>query len=71
MGQARPQTMGRAWPQTTPNGNHPRRIQKHKYQLNIIEINVRINTESFFFHLVYLSLFDVPKFSSMCSGGMC
>ena len=30
-------------------------LQKHK--LNIIEINVRINTESFFFHLVsYLYL---------------
>ena len=24
-------------------------LQKHKYKLNIIEINVRINTESFFF----------------------
>ena len=32
-------------------------LQKHKYKLNIIEINVRINTESFFFHLVsYLFL---------------
>ena len=32
-------------------------LQKHKYKLNIIEINVRINTESFCFHLVsYLYL---------------
>ena len=46
-------------------------LQKHEYKLNIIEINVRINTESFFFSFSFLSLFDVPKFSSMCSGGMC
>ena len=40
--------MGRTWPQTA---------LKHKYKLNIIEINVRINTESFCFHLVsYLYL---------------
>ena len=66
--------MGRAWPQTIPIGEQPRRcqaknpecfmvaahkpwdapglklLQKHTYKLNIIEINVRINTESFFFH---------------------
>ena len=48
-------------------------LQKYKYKLNVIEINVRINTESFCFHLIsYLYLmFDVPKFSGMCSGGVC
>ena len=56
---SRSQTMGSTWPQTD---------QQYKYKLNVIEINVRINTESFCFHLV--SLFDVAKLSGMCSGGM-
>jgi hypothetical protein len=34
-----------------------KRLQKYKYELSIIEINVRINTESYCFHLVsYLYL---------------
>ena len=76
---SRPQTMGRAWPQTTPNGKQSGWFQAknpecsmvaarkpwdtsglkllYKYKLNIIEINVRINTESFCFHLIsYLYL---------------
>ena len=68
--------MGRAWPQTIPIGEQPRRcqaknpecfmvaarnpwdaprlklLQKYKYKLNIIEINVRIDIESFCFHIV-------------------
>ena len=79
--------MGRAWPQTTPNGKQPGRfqaknpecfivvarkpwdapglklLQKYKYKLNIIEINVRINTDSFCFHLVsYLYLMTTEGF---------
>ena len=79
--------MGRAWPQTAPNGKQLRRfqaknpecsmvatrkpwdmpglklLQKYKYKSNIIKINVRINTDSFCFHLVsYLYLMTTAAF---------